>query len=115
MMTPDHDEVERLRAAIRKHRDYRGDDRCYEDDGELYRVLPEGYNPVALDTSIDLNQCALFKFCRANPATKYTSPQRRIEVLEAALRHYADQKNWTGQGPSKGTHVAVQALIHNKY
>lgn len=35
-------EVERLRAAIREHRDQKGDDRCYLDDDVLYAVLPEG-------------------------------------------------------------------------
>lgn len=32
-------ERDRLAAAIRKHRDTRGDDRCHLDDGELYAVL----------------------------------------------------------------------------
>ena len=72
--------------AIRKHRDYRGDDRCYLDDVELYETLPEGYTPPGQDTEIDLNECARFKECRKNPATKYISQQRRIEELEAENR-----------------------------
>jgi acyl carrier protein len=35
-------EVERLRNAIRLHRDERGHDRCWLDDARLYSVLPEG-------------------------------------------------------------------------
>lgn len=35
-------EVQRLRAAIRAHRDQRGDDRCHLDDAALYAALPEG-------------------------------------------------------------------------
>jgi hypothetical protein len=35
-------EVERLKAAIRAHRDRRGDDRCWLDDLELYAALGEG-------------------------------------------------------------------------
>ena len=35
-------EVLKLRAAIRSHRDQKGDDRCWMDDVELYKNLPEG-------------------------------------------------------------------------
>lgn len=35
-------ELERTREAIRKHRDAKGHARCWEDDAELYAVLPEG-------------------------------------------------------------------------
>jgi hypothetical protein len=34
-------EVDRLQAAVRRHRDARGHDRCWENDVELYRALPE--------------------------------------------------------------------------
>jgi hypothetical protein len=37
-------EVERLRKAIRQHRDQRGDDRCWLDDLTLYMELGEGQN-----------------------------------------------------------------------
>lgn len=36
------DEVIRLRDAIRSHRDEKGHDRCWLDDIELYKSLPEG-------------------------------------------------------------------------
>lgn len=32
-------EIERLKAAIREHRDQRGDDRCWQDDAKLYSAL----------------------------------------------------------------------------
>lgn len=35
-------EIERLRDAIRLHRDEKGHDRCWLDDERLYSVLPEG-------------------------------------------------------------------------
>jgi len=35
-------ENDRLRDAIKKHRDQRGDDRCWLDDRELYAVLGDG-------------------------------------------------------------------------
>lgn len=36
------DKILKLRNAIREHRDQRGDDRCWMDDVELYKTLPEG-------------------------------------------------------------------------
>jgi hypothetical protein len=79
-------EVERLRAAIRKHRDYRGDDRCYLDDEELYRILPEGFTTPLRDTSVELKNCERFIACRHNPGTVYVSPQREIERLHNVIR-----------------------------
>lgn len=77
------DEIDRLRAAIRKHRDYRGDDRCWLDDIDLYAALPEGYQPPEQDTKIELENCRRFVELRQCPHTVYVSPQRRIEELEA--------------------------------
>jgi hypothetical protein len=36
------EEIERLRAAIIKHRSQKADDRCVEDDDELYAALGDG-------------------------------------------------------------------------
>lgn len=76
------DRIAELEAAIRKHRDYRGDDRCWRDDVELYAVLRDGWTIPECDTSVDLENCRRFIECRKNPYTKYVSPQRRIEELE---------------------------------
>lgn len=35
-------EIDRLKSAIREHRDQKGDDRCWLDDGKLYAALGEG-------------------------------------------------------------------------
>lgn len=78
-------QVARLEAAIRKHRDYRGDDRCWRDDEELYAVLPEGYSPPAREVAVEKAMCDLFIASRRHPATEYVSPQRRIEELEAEV------------------------------
>jgi hypothetical protein len=77
-------EVERLRAAIRRHRDCRGDDRCHADDGELYAALPEGDTRPARDTAVTLENCARYIECRQT-GREYISPQRRIEELEAEM------------------------------
>lgn len=78
-------EIEFLLAAIRRHRDYRGDDRCYKDDTELYQSLPEGYKVPEEEVEIDLNLCAKFKESRKNPSTTYISPQRKIEQLQSNI------------------------------
>ena len=72
----------RLASAIRKHRDQRGDDRCWQDDHEMYAVLPEGFTPPATDTAVELENCKRYIECR-HGGTEYVSPQRRIEELEA--------------------------------
>jgi hypothetical protein len=72
-----------LAAAIRRHRDCRGDDRCWRDDRELYAVLPEGYAPPPHDSAVELELCRRYIASRHDPATEYVSPQRRIEELEA--------------------------------
>jgi hypothetical protein len=76
-------ERDALLAAVRRHRDYRGDDRCYMDDEELYRALPEGYTPPAREVAVELENCRRYLECRRNPATEYVSPQREIERLAA--------------------------------
>lgn len=80
------DAAETFKAAIRKHRDERGDDRCWLDDEALYKSLPEGYTPPVREVAVELAFCERFIRCRRNPGTEYVSPQRRIEELEAALK-----------------------------
>lgn len=96
--------IGQLEDAIRNHRDQRGDDRCWMDNEELYKVLPEGYTAPARDTEVELKLCEKFISCMKNPATEYVSPQRRIEELEAELKQYRavndgysdkpDRKEW---------------------
>lgn len=88
------DEIKSLRDAIRKHRDQRGDDRCWLDDQELYKVLPEGIGDA--DTrlctpDIMLENCKRFIASRHNPAIPYISPQRQIDGLEDLLRNLINQ------------------------
>src|SRR5262245_65608880 len=76
-------EVKQLQDAIRKHRDERGDDRCWLDDRDLYSILPEGFTPPAEDSCVELDRCRAYIASRHDPATSYLSPQRKIEALEA--------------------------------
>jgi hypothetical protein len=90
-------DAEVLAAAIRKHRDQKGDDRCWMDDEELYSVLPEGYTPPERTSEVELEFCKKFISCRRNPKTTYVSPQRRIEELEAEIheiKRLMTQESW---------------------
>ena len=71
-----YQEVDRLQTAIRKHRDQRGDHRCWRDDEELYATLPEGYTPPARDTAVELANCERYIRCRQAPRTTNVPPQR---------------------------------------
>lgn len=73
-----------LRRAVRKHMTTRGDDRCYLDDAELYSALPEGDTRPRAETAVTIENCRRFIRCR-QVGQVYTSPQRRIEELEAEV------------------------------
>lgn len=83
-----------LEAAIRHHRDERGDDRCHADDGRLYAVLPEGDTRPERETAVTIENCQRYIECRQT-GREYVSPQRRIEELEAevaALRNWIEEQ-----------------------
>ena len=82
--------LEELAAAIRKHRDERGDDRCHADDAALYAVLPEGDTRPALETAVTIENCQRFIEC-LQQGREYISPQRRIEELEAEVASLRQQ------------------------
>lgn len=79
---------ETLLAAIRKHRDQRGDDRCWLDDEELYSNLPEGHNKtdMALHSPCEmLANCVRFVASRQPDGVPYVSPQIEIERLKVEV------------------------------
>lgn len=99
--------ADRLITAVRWHYQQwiSGDDKCWQDNEELYKLLPEGYNPPARDTLVMLEHCIKYVASCHRPGTKYVSPQRRIEELEIALaaslnlqRDYAKQLNASDGG-----------------
>lgn len=78
-------ENERLKAAIRKHRDQRGDDRCWLDDGELYGVLGEGLSNQELPPHDEfISNCERYWKCRQSDGEKYEAASR-VRALEAVL------------------------------
>lgn len=85
------DRCEELEAAIRKHMNMRGDDRCYIDDHELYTVLPEGDTRPENEIAVTIENCQSYIDCRQQ-GREYVSPQRRIEELEACLGRILDHQ-----------------------
>lgn len=76
------DQLNKIYDVIRKIRDQKGDDRCWKDYEDLFKLLPEGYEAPVRDIAIELENCKWFLECARNPKTTYVSPQRRIEELE---------------------------------
>lgn len=61
-------EIRRLRAAIRKHRDERGHDRCWLDDAQLYGVLGEPQPDTSLPPEPEfIENCRRFHALRQAP------------------------------------------------
>jgi len=91
-------EIERLKNAIRRHRDERGDDRCYLDDARLYEVLGEGQPDTTLPPrDVFLSNCARFWECRqANPdpveAERAYRKGGEFEQLKARVTELENQK-----------------------
>lgn len=86
-------EVARLRAAIRNHRDQRGDDRCWLDDQTLYEALGEPIpeNAQALPPKADfLTSCERYYEQRRCPAHVYPPGKMRIAELEAEVERISD-------------------------
>lgn len=80
--------VEELENGIRhlKTEFFRGDSKCWLDIEELCKLLPEGYAPPERDTFCELENCKKYIASCHDPRVKYTSPQKRIEELEAELK-----------------------------
>jgi hypothetical protein len=99
LVRTDADEIERLRSAIRSHRDAKGDDRCWQDDETLYAVLPEGYTPPERDSSVELSKCEAFIRSRHNPSIIYLSPEREIERLRSTIESISTMLGWGNVPP----------------
>lgn len=86
--------TDKLLAAIRKHRDQRGDDRCWLDDRELYTALPEGLDGADLRLHCPeemLANCKRYIAARHDPSQEYVSPQREIEALRSRVAELEKQ------------------------
>jgi len=99
--------AEKAEAAIRRHRDQRGDDRCWMDDEVLYKALPEGYTPPLRDSAVELKNCQRFIDCRNNPATTYISPERMIEDLRSRANRAEKALRDANRGAERNAWVSV--------
>ena len=103
LLTECQAEIARLEAAIRKHRNHRGDDRCWLDDAELYQAI--GASEVSVefcDPDVMLENCKKFIARRHDKNQPYVSPQRRIEALEAEIERLEAEldklkRSWPGE------------------
>lgn len=69
--------IAELEAAIRNHRDQRGDDRCWIDDQELYQVLGDVKANTALPTKeVFMENCARFHATRQAPGDQLIELQQ---------------------------------------
>jgi len=110
-------EVERFKNAIRKHRDQKGDDRCWLDDLDLYSMLDDG-EPV--DFSLPpkeefLKSCERFYCQRQNPAAQ-THPLplgcRTIGQLESLVRRFEGDPDDGGIDRLREANAKMLAVLH---
>jgi hypothetical protein len=73
--------IERLRAAIREHRDQEGDDRCWLDDMRLYNALDEGQEDCTLPPKCEfLKSCERYWEQRQSPGEKAASESSEMTI-----------------------------------
>lgn len=85
-----------LEEAIRKHRDQKGDDRCWLDDQELYSVLGETIPDTAgilPSKEVFLGNCEKYFQCRKksevpdqNPVQGQWIAREELELMEMRIR-----------------------------
>lgn len=73
-------QLEKLHDAIRNVKDQFGDDKCWMDIEELFKMLPEGYEPISQDIPIQLDNCKQYLLCRSK-GTEYLPPPRWVKGL----------------------------------
>ncbi len=81
------DEIERLKTAIRKHRDQKDDDRCWLDDQELYEALGEPVPPLILPAKeCFLESCERYWKQRQSPHAKLDPEDMTIAQLTERIK-----------------------------
>ena len=98
-----YEKIERLEAAIREHRDQKGDDRCWLDDLKLYDVLGETPPALSLPPKCEfLESCARYWEQRQRPEEKVVSNydmtmrqlQDKLHRAEECIRDIAWRANY---------------------
>jgi hypothetical protein len=88
-------QVKKLHRAIRRHRDQRGDNRCWLDDNELYAILPDFQPPI--DTELP-PKCIFLHNCERYWATRQ-GPFTYIELSRLSKEEFmvTCEKYWNEQ------------------
>ncbi len=85
-------EVQKMRNAVRGHRDESGDDRCWADDAALYQSLPEGTCPLkafgAQEKEILMARCSRYWDTRQYPQNVGKMHEWGSVVRQGLYRHY---------------------------
>lgn len=84
------DEIQSLRDAVRKHRDEKHHDRCWLDDLELYKKLPEGLDKVDQQLPPEkefLDNCKRYYDHRQNPNIVFIR-QKETDIEHVITRGY---------------------------
>lgn len=88
-------EIERLKNAIRNHRDQKGDDRCWMDDQELYAVLGDGNlgdNTIG-DPKKMLRNCEKFIAVRCQPGSSWIPYAELLEQNNLLIKQNEELKS----------------------
>ena len=84
-----------LLEAIRKHRSQKADDRCIEDDDELYAVLHDGIkcDRRVGDKEAMLENCRRFieRRCEGGGWPTYATLEAQVEKSKLAIKHVLDR------------------------
>lgn len=114
------EDLDRLKLAIRRHRDERGNDRCRLDDDRLYAELGEPIPDRPLPSKQDfLTECGRFWESRRTPGCVYVAQDTaRLDWREANPKHsfglYSDGQWADGFGGSHSTYrAAIDAAMAN--
>jgi hypothetical protein len=108
-------EKDNLVNAIRKHRDQRGDDRCWLDDEELYTVLGEPQpNTRLVPKEQFLSNCSRFWEHRQNPNQPYETEADRTNLLRLLLQRSIEvaekwHASWSESDGPKALQMRVEA------
>lgn len=87
------DRIKELEEAIRKHRDYKADDRCIENDDELYSVLDDN---IKCDRNVGSKE-EMLKNCERYITNRteggkwptYKELEEKIKALEDEIKQYS--------------------------
>lgn len=105
--------INELEAAIKNHRDQRGDDRCWVDDQELYQVLgDEKANTALPPKEIFMENCARFHASRQAPGDQLVQLQQGFWCSAEELAKFKQQEEELQFLSSNGAKLKPEYKTH---